>query len=155
MRREYLGFLFAGIVVMVILMMTDAPVNAPVNALAFDADYQARYLCVDNPTHPAGYFDGGETLNEDLVARAVDGATVTYSLAAVPDSLDYALFTIDGDGRVSVSRVGADEHTGLRADRLYFFKVVGDDGSGGKGETHVAAQVVLDMSLTGDGGCAF
>ena len=135
-----------------------AAIPTPVAAAAnnppvFRPAHLARYVCVGDDMDAADYFDGGERLDSSVAATDPDGHTLSYSLAPDGDRLDYALFAISRSGAITVSRLGADDNSGLTADRLYSFVVVADDLNGGKAEAGVVVQVDMTVSTAGDGTC--
>ena len=136
-----------------VLAAVPTPVPAEANPPVFSPAHVSRYICVDDATSRDLYFDGGERLDSSVTATDPDGQPVGYSLAPDGDRLDYALFAISSAGRITVSRLGANDHSGLTAERLYSFLVVADDRNGGRSEASVAVQVELTVSTAGDGTC--
>ena len=124
----------------------------------FRGQYAARRVCADSAADRPRYFDGRELVGAPVTATAADGGTLTgatYRLLP-DDSLDYALFSIGGStGQITVSDLGADDHSGLDDSRLYPLVVEVRDANGRTARVHVVVQAALEpLSSNGDGRCS-
>ena len=114
------------------------------------AAYQTKRFCPDSATPRNQLLDGGESVGR---VSATGTGTITHSLAANGDSIDFAFFNvISRSGAITVSATGADDHTGIDGTRLYTFKVVATDAGGRRSESVVAAQLDLSQDAPNDDG---
>ena len=135
---------------------TPAPDQPP----AFDPEYVARRVCVDDASGRGVYFDGNEQVGATVAAKGGDGTTTLnsthgeYSLQSYGGTADYALFSVNGNGSITVSDLGADDDSGLDESRLYSFVIQArEDATGLTGQATVVVQVSKDESPGDNGRC--
>ena len=117
----------------------------------FGADYTGRLVCVDDATDRGTYLDGGETVGAALTATDSDGDGVAYALG-VDDHQHYLFFSVNSSGQLSVNEAGANDTSGLDADRVYPLVLTATDGNGGSDRIIVAVQLDTANEATGDDG---
>ena len=136
---------------------TPVPTTAP-RPVRFDGSRVSRRVCVDDATSRNTYLDGGENVGaavaaEDSGGTALTGAT--YALLPYEGRLDYSLFDVDNIGQITVSDLGADDHSGLTDGELYILEIQATDSSGNSARIPVVVQVALNpVSTAGDGSCS-
>ena len=140
------------------------PAPTPAAPPVFTAGgYTTRRVCVDTPfaeadtaaTNRARYLSSDEKVGAAVTATDANSDTVSYDLG-IEDPNDYYLFfEVDSLGQITVNDGGANDHSGLDADRVYPVVLTASDGNGGLDRVTVAVQLdAATESPSDDGLCS-